>query len=250
MSQGSVPRRTRRARRAVTGAAVALGALALAAIDPLSASAAAATLTVAGEAKVAVEPDMALLSAGAVSNAATANEALAANSKAVSEVIGAIKAAGVEAKDIATANFTIQPQYAYGQQNTPPRLTGFEVRNTVRVTVRDLKVLGPLLDKMVQSGANQASGLTFTLSDPDKAEAEARAGAVKDAIAQAKGIAQVAGVKLARISSIDVSADRAGPILPGPMLMKAEAARMSVPVERGTVEVRARATLVYEIDPQ
>lgn len=237
-----------RPRRATAGAAVAFCALAFGALA-VATPAVAGGLTVVGEAKIAVEPDMALVSAGTVSSAKTADEALAANSKAVTEVIAAIKAAGVQPKDIATANFSIQPQYAY-QQSTPPRLTGFEARNTVRVTVRDLKMLGPLLDKMVQSGANQASGLTFTLSDPDKAEAEARIAAVKDAMAQAKSVAEAAGVKLTRISNIEVGADRSGPILPAPMMMKAEASRMPVPVEHGVVEVRARATLIYDIEAQ
>lgn len=238
-----------RAPRALMGAALALGAVAAMALAPSSAAAAPATLTVVGTAKVAVEPDMAVLSAGTVSSAKTADEALADNSKAVTAVIAAIKEAGVAAKDIATANFSIQPQYAYAQQSAP-RLTGFEVRNTVRVTVRDLSLLGGLLDKMVQSGANQASGLTFTLADPDKAEAEARAAAVKDAMAQAAGIAEAAGVKVTRITQMDVGADRSSPIMPAPMLMKAEAARVSVPVEGGMVEVRARASIVFEIEPK
>ncbi len=246
MPQGLAAGQKRRAPRSRTGAALMLAALAC--LAPAAAQAA-STITVVGDAKVAVEPDMALLSAGTLSTAKTADEALAANSKAVTDVIAAIKAAGVAPKDIATANFSIQPQYVYAQQSAP-KLTGFEVRNTVRVTVRDLKILGPLLDKMVQSGANQTSGLTFTLSNPDAAEAEARAAAVKDAIAQAKAVADAAGVRLTRIARIDVSTDRSGPIMPRPMLMKAEGARMAVPVEGGVVELGARASLVYEFEPQ
>lgn len=214
--------------------------------------AAAATLTVVGEARVTAAPDMAVLSTGTVTTAKTADDALAANSKAVTDVIAALKAQGLAATDIATSNFSIQPQYVYPQQGSrePPKLSGFEVRNGVRITVRDLAKLGPLLDKVVQSGANQASGLSFSLADPEKIEREARVAAVKDAMEQAKVIAEAAGLRLIRITSIQPDGASGVPVMPAPMLMKAEAARMPVPVEAGEVETRARVIVVYEAEPR
>lgn len=232
--------------RIVSGA---LCALALVAATPLPARAA-ATLTVVGEGRTASEPDMALISTGVVTSGKTAGEAVAANSKAATAVIAVIKEAGIAPKDVATANFSISPQYASGAQSGPPRVIGFEARNTVRVKVRDLSQLGALLDKMVQSGANQASGLTFTLADPDAAQEEARIAAVKDAMAQAKSLAKAAGVRIVRIASIDTRTDNFGPVMPSPMMMKADAARAAVPIEAGEVEVRARAVFVFEIEPQ
>lgn len=212
---------------------------------------AAATLTVVGEARVSAPPDMATLATGTVSSAKTADEALAANSKAVADVIAAIKATGIEARDIATSNFSVQPQYVYPQQSSrePPKLVGFEVRNSVRVTVRDLASLGPLLDKVIQSGANQASGLSFALAEPAKIERDARLAAVKDAMEQAKALAAAAGLRLTRITSIQPELQGGGPIMPAPMLMKADSARMAVPVEAGEIEVRARTVMVYEAEP-
>lgn len=212
----------------------------------------AATITVVGESRVSAVPDSAVLTTGVVSTGKTADEALGANSKAVSALIETIKAAGVEPRDIATSSFSLQPQYAtaQGSQRETPRLVGFEVRNSVRVTVRDLAALGPLLDKMVQAGANQASGLSFTLSNRGKLEQEARVGAVKDAMDQAAVVAGAAGLRLVRIVSITPEADGSGPIMPAPMFMKADAARMAVPVEAGEIEVRGRASIVYEAEPQ
>ncbi|MDQ0506641.1 SIMPL domain-containing protein [Xanthobacter agilis] len=211
-----------------------------------------ATITVAGEARVTAAPDSALVSTGVVTSAKTADEALGANSKAVAALIESIKAAGVAQTDIATANFFLQPQYAatQGSQKEAPRVVGFEVRNTVRITVRDLAALGPLLDKMVQAGANQASGLAFTLSNRAKLEQEARVAAVNDAMEQAKVVAGAAGLRLVRIVSITPDVDGSGPIMPTPMLMKADAARMAVPIEAGEVEVRGRATIVYDAEAQ
>lgn len=237
-------------RVAASAAAVFVAALAvtLAIAGP---AAAAATITVVGEAKRTAPPDMAVLTTGVVSTAKTADDALAANSKAVSEVIAALKAAGIAAADISTSSFSVQPQHSYPQppSREPPKLIGFEVRNSVRITVRELGKLGGLLDKVVQSGANQASGLSFSLADPNKLEGEARAASVKDAIEQAKGVAAAAGLRLTRIMSIQPEGQQGGPIMPAPMMMKAEAARMAVPVEAGEIEVRARTVLVYEAEP-
>lgn len=224
---------------------------AVAALAAMPVAAFAATLTVVGEARVSAVPDMAVLTTGAVSSAKTADEALAANSKAVAAVIETLKAAGIAPADIATQNFSVQPQYSYPAQGSrePPKLTGFEVRNAVRVTVRKLDALGALLDKVVQSGANQASSLSFSMSDPAKLQREAQLASVKDGLDQAKALAAAAGVRLTRINSIQPDG-MSLPVPPQPMMMmKADAARMAVPVEAGEIEIRARTALVYEVEP-
>lgn len=227
-------------------------AVALAVLSLSAPAAFAATITVVGQAKVTAEPDSALLTSGVVSQAKTAAEAVAANSKAVAALIETIKAAGIPARDIATASFSLQPQYAMPQPNSreAPKVAGFEVHNSVRVRIAKLDELGSLLDQMVQAGANQTSGLVFTLSKRDALEQEARVAAVKDGMAQAGVIASAAGLKLVRIVSITPESSNSGPIIRAPMMMKAEAARMAVPVEAGEMEVEARATIVYDAEPQ
>lgn len=207
-----------------------------------------ATLTVVGEGEAAAAPDMATFSTGVVASGKTAEEALAANSKTMGELIAALKALGIEDRDIATSNFSISPHYSQPSQNSreAPRLVGFEVRNTVSVKVRDLARLGPLLDRMVQAGANQAGGLRFGLADSSALEEQARIAAVKDAQAQAKTLAEAAGMRLLRVRRI--APERGGDMIaPAPMMMKAEA--RAVPIEAGEMAARARITLVYEVEP-
>lgn len=223
----------------------ALAGLGVLAAGPLWA----ATLTLSGQGSASARPDAAVITTGASSQAKTAGEALAANTKAVSEVIATLKAAGIDAKDIRTSGFSVQPQYSYpaAPSREQPRLIGFEVRNMVTVRVRDLSKLGALLDSVIQSGANEASGLSFIVSDPDKMQAEARAAAVKDAMAQAQQVAEAAGLRLTRIVSLEVRTD--GGMMPRPMMMKGQAAAAApVPVEAGENEISAHATLVYEAE--
>ncbi|WP_051357208.1 SIMPL domain-containing protein [Azorhizobium doebereinerae] len=227
----------------VAGLAVALPARA----DDL----ARATLSVVGQGRAAARPDLATLTTGVVVTAKTAEEALAANSKAMEQVIAAIKEAGVEPKDITTSGFSVQPQYSQPAQGSreAPKLSGYEVRNGVAVKVRDLVALGPLLDKVVQAGANQASGLSFHLADPSALQTQARTAAVKDAMAQAQQVADAAGVRLVRIRRIEPRGDSM-PYPPAPMMMKADARAMAVPVEVGETEARAQIAIVYEVEPR
>lgn len=208
-----------------------------------------ATITVSGEGKASAVPDMATLSSGVVSEGKTAREALDANSGAVAQLIEAIKAAGIEARDIATSGFSVQPQYAPPKKdsNEAPHIAGYQVSNNVTVRVRDLGTLGDLLDQMVTKGANQIGGIAFDISKPEALEDTARAAAVKDARHQAGIIAEASGVRLVRVISI---ASEGGP-RPMPRMMMASAMKAeAVPIEAGESEIRAGVTITYEIEPR
>ncbi|MGQ3673006.1 SIMPL domain-containing protein [Xanthobacter sp. TB0136] len=224
--------------------------LGVAAFAPVAAQA--ATVKVVGEATLSAVPDMASFSTGVVTTAKTAADAMQQNSKAVAAVIAAVKEAGIEARDISTNNFSVQPQYVYPRSgsNEKPRLTGFEVRNTVQVRVRDLSVLGGLLDKMVEAGANEASGLSFTIADRAKLMEDARVAAVENAVEQAKRIAEAAGLRLTRVLSVEPLSVQVPPMRPMVMMARAEAQSDAVPVEAGEIDVSAQAVLVYEAEPR
>jgi uncharacterized protein YggE len=208
-------------------------------------------LTVTGEGVSRAVPDMASFSSGVVSEAKTAREALDANTRAVAAMVAAIKDTGIEARDIATSGFSVQPRYAPPKKDSPdaPQINGYEVRNTVTVRVRDLARLGDLLDKVVTSGANQIGGISFDIAEPAKLEEAARVAAVKEARQQADAIAEAAGVRLVRVLSITSNGTSAPPmprLMAAPAMMKAEA----VPVEAGESEIRASVNVTYEIEPR
>jgi uncharacterized protein YggE len=235
--------------RAIIIAAVLLSASPLAAQD-VAPPARRSTLAVGGEGISTATPDIASFSTGVVSAAKTAREALDANTKAVTDVIAAIKAAGVEARDISTSGFSVQPQYVNVKRDgtEAPRIAGYEVRNTVTVRLRDLTKLGGLLDDVVTKGANQIGGISFDIAEPAKLEEQARVAAVKDARRQAEIMAEAGGVRLVRV--ISIAEEGAAPPMPRMMVAAQMSKRDSVPVEAGETEVRARVTIVYEIEPR
>ncbi|MFV1996027.1 MAG: SIMPL domain-containing protein, partial [Verrucomicrobiales bacterium] len=146
------------------------------------------TISVSGEGTVTAVPDIAFVSTGVVTEAATAGEALAANTEAMEAVMAALEGQGIEKRDIQTSNFSVQPQYERIQrapnhqgEQKPPSVIGYRVSNNVRVKARDLDRLGELLDVLVGAGSNQISGVSFAIDDPESLMAEAREAAIDNA---------------------------------------------------------------------
>jgi len=172
-------------------------------------------------------PDLATIRAGVVSQAPTAAAALADNAQRMQRVLAAVKRAGVEARDLATANVGLSPQYRY-TDGQPPAITGYQATNTISIRFRDVARAGGVLDALVAQGANQIDGPNLSIDKPEAALDEARTDAVRRARARADLYAAAAGLKVARVISIAEAGQDAGGPGPQPMFMaramKADAA--------------------------
>jgi uncharacterized protein YggE len=210
----------------------------------------ATTLNLSAYGEVKAAPDMATISLGVQSQAATASAAMSTNADRMSRVVAALKGAGIAARDIQTSGLNLSAQYAY-EENRPPRLTGYQASNTVTVGVHDLANLGPTIDAVVRAGVNQIHGVSFGLSDPGKAEDEARLVAVKALQARAQLYATATGHRIARL--VNLSEGGGNVVSPPPMPMQAYAMRAekaSTPVEAGELTVRVDITGLYELASQ
>jgi uncharacterized protein len=205
------------------------------------------TISVSGEGEVSGKPDQARLSAGVVTQAPTAAAALNANTTAMNRVFAALKTLGIPDNKIQTSNFSVQPQYPpYRPDAAEPRnIVGYQVSNQVSVTVDDLAKLGPALDALVRSGANQLGGVSFAIADPKPLAERARAAAVGDAAAKARTLAGAAGVALGPLLSIQEGTS----FRPGPVFaLRTEAAAPSpAPVAIGEASVTVNVTMTYAI---
>jgi uncharacterized protein YggE len=206
-------------------------------------------ITVSGQGESSAVPDQAELTAGVVTQGATAAEALAANSRAMTNVFDALKKAGIAEKSIQTSNFSVSPQYTpYKPDSTePPRIVGYQVSNNVTVKVSDLKKLGPDLDALVSSGANQVSGVSFSIADTKSLMEDARAKAVKDAMAHAETYAKAAGVDLGRVMSISEGGGQAPQPVFLAMAREAPMAAPPPPMAEGEQTIEADVTMMFEI---
>ena len=179
-----------------------------------------ALLSLAAEGQSRRTPDLALFNAGVVTQGRTAAEALAENSRRMDAVIAALRRAGIAERDIQTSAISLQPRYSdpereaqlrarqTGEPYVPPvqpqgpRIVGYEAQNSVQVRVRRLAEMGRIIDTLIEAGANQVNGPSFTMDEPRQALDEARAEAVAIARQRAEIYARAAGMRVGRILSI------------------------------------------------
>jgi hypothetical protein len=213
----------------------------------------AGTITIDGMGEVRAVPDMAVINSGVTTQGATAREALDANSAAMAELVATLKEAGIEARDIQTSGFSVNPNYVYSEErdangySLPPKINGYQVMNTVTVAVRDLPALGSILDKAVTVGANTINGVTFSVADPSEIYNEARRAALTDAREKAELYAAAADTSLDELLSISESQSFNQP-QPMPMYaVRAEAKDASVPVEAGELSFSINVTVQWEL---
>ncbi len=204
------------------------------------------SLTITSTGTVTAKPDQVAITVGVTSSAKTAKAALAANTASMQPVVTALKAAGIEARDIQTSNFNLQPTYEEFQNGKPPRLSGYQVSNTVDIRLRKVERLGDILDKVVGEGSNQINGIQFIVSKADELRDDARKAAVTNATRIAKTYAQAAGVELGRVLSIS---EPAGGDVPrqGRVMMAEDRAPKAAPIEAGEETLAATVTMTWAL---
>lgn len=167
-------------------------------------------ITVSGEGQISITPDTAIVSLGVTQSNPDLKTAQDAVNTAMDNIVTAIKAAGIPAKNIQTTGYNINANQDYKKPDHP--ITGYDVFAGISVTVQPLDKAGSIIDTAVQNGANQVGGISFTVQDPTAAAKQARAKAVDAARAKAQQLASLAGVTLGPI--ININETNGGPVVP------------------------------------
>ena len=191
-------------------------------------------------------PDVAIISAGGVTRAASARAALAQNAARMERVRAALKSAGIADRDIQTSNISLNPEYRY-VENQPPKLTGYTASNQLSVRFRDIAKSGDILDALVAEGSNQINGPNLTIDKPEEALDEARAKAVATGRARAELYARSLGMRVVRV--VSVSESGGGYPVPPPMpVMEARAqAGYATKIDPGEQKLSVTLGMVFEL---
>jgi uncharacterized protein len=201
-------------------------------------------ITVTGTGTAQTVPNEAQFSLGVTTKGSTAREALAANSARMERVIAALKSAGVSDKDIKTQDVSVGPGYDGEKGST----SGYAARNSVSVRVREFDRSSAVLDAASRAGANEVYGPSLTQSNREAYEAKALKSAFGNARKRAEALADAAGVKLGRVSSIAEGFSGG----PQPMWEAARTAKtdtaVGAPIEAGTEEIQASVTVTFAIE--
>ena len=200
-------------------------------------------VSVSATGSVAADPDMATISTGVIVEADTAKDALARNSTVMAKLIDGLKALAIAAKDIQTTAVNVEPRYVQAKDGRPTTISGYRVVNQVRLTVRDVKRLGEILDSAITLGANQVNGINFDVSNAETLKDEARKQAMVNAKRRAELYATAAGAQLGSVLTIseDVSSG------PRPMPLARAAMAGNVPIEAGTRTLTVEVHVTYAL---
>jgi uncharacterized protein YggE len=218
-----------------------LATVALAAAWASSAAAATPrTITVNGTGIVNTVPDQAQFTFGVSITGPTARAALTANAARMNRLIAAVKAKGVPASAIQTAQVSLTPN----TNENGTKILNFTASNSVTVTTKVIAQAGSIVDAAVAAGANTVSGPSLSPSNQAALQRGALAKAVADARGRALAIAQAAQVRLGPVLTVTESTSTPITFNAAP---KAAAAASSTPVEPGTVQVEEDVTVTYAI---
>ena len=203
-------------------------------------------LSVSAEATSQRVPDVATISTGVVTRGADSNAAMRENADQMAKVLAALKGAGIPERDIRTTGVNLNPQYQYAE-NQPPKITGYEARNTVSVKVRDLGKLGKIMDTLVAEGANELNGPSFEVDKPDEAYDEALRAALEKAQARAEMYAKALNLRVRRIVSIDETSGGFRPPVPMMRAMAMEAKGADTAISPGESSLGVSLNIVFEL---
>jgi uncharacterized protein YggE len=228
---------------AALAAPAAASAQAALQVQPISGT----RLDVSATGEVTRIPDVAVISTGVVTRAASATAAIQQNATRMERVRAALKRAGIEDRDIQTSSINLNPEYVYAERQ-PPRLTGYTASNQVSVRFRDIRKTGEILDVLVAEGANQINGPSLTIDKPEQALDEARLKAVANGRARAELYARALGMRVTRLLSVSESGGYAPPP-PMPMYARVEAmsADASTKIDPGEQKVQVSVAMSFEL---
>lgn len=229
---------------------LAVNVLAQTATQPPRESGYQETISVTGTGHATLTPDRFSFTSGVRTTAPTVEDAVNQNNTRVANVIAALKHAGATEQEIRTSNFSISPQQVY-EQGQPPRVTGYQVMNSITVTKKDVATAGKLLQVAIAAGVNETSSLNFEVSDLARGRDQGLRSAFDDAHAKAALLAQAAGRTLGRALVIT----EGGQAMPQPRPMQGRVMAMAapamvggeVPVESGTNELNYTVSVIFSL---
>lgn len=222
------------------------------------------SFSVSGDGTATAIPDVAAFSFQVITQGGKDIGSLQAkNTEAANKAIAFLKSEGVETEDIKTQYYNVDPRYetydcskmaaiepTRSAVSCPPSsIVGYTVSQSVGVKIRDFDKIGNIMSGIVESGANQVGSLSFTIDDPTKIQAEARAEAISKAREKAEEVAEAGGFKVGRLLGMQEGYDRYSAYKSSAGGYSLDSSYAPSPtIEPGSQEISVSVTMQYEID--
>ena len=214
-------------------------------------------ITTDGHGTVDAQPDEARVRLAVVTQAEDAKSASEENARKMDAVLAALDKLGIAPEDIVTSGYRVQPRYDWSGEDQ--RILGYQVQNSLEVKVRDIGMVGGVLDVALGSGANEIGGVTFTLSEDQ--QTAFRNKAIELAVSKAKtdaiSVADASGVRIVGPLEMSTTGSQLSPYRAYVDYERGYATDEALPlpkaaiapqIQPGDVTVSAHVTMVYEFE--
>lgn len=212
-------------------------------------------LTVSAEGTINVPPDKAVLSFAVETAGEKLSDVQMENQERVAKVLEECRRLNIPSEFIQTTSLNVIPEYPPAPrrptdgtlETSVPRIIGYRVVHQVNVEVRNLEVVGKVVDRVLQVGANRFSGIAWGLQNEQPTKLEVLKQASAQAQSKAEALAQALNLKLVRM--INVSEGGVSPSPPEGRYRMAMAMDSGgeATVSAGEISIRGSVLLVYEI---
>lgn len=209
-------------------------------------------VTVVGDSEAKIAPDTAVLTFSVVNQGTEAVAAQQENARRSEAVKKAVEALANETKvEVKTSNYSLSPEYSY--DSSVPKIKGYEVKNSVQVSISSMDRVGDFVDAATKAGANSVDGIQFVVGQASPAQGEALALAAKQAMAKAEAVAASMNGRIVRVvQSTEGGVDPAHVEASYLGLANASAnvamkSSVRTPIMSGPLDVRSQVVLVVDI---
>jgi hypothetical protein len=207
------------------------------------------TIFVGAEGKFETAPDTALIQFNISTQADNAKEAYDQAAKQAEAVRQILRANGIDPKAAELGFFSVNPQYDW--KNPKHKITGYQVRTTVSLKIKDFSKIGPITEQLADASVGDSQSLSYTLDSTDEAKSKAVADAYRRARASAQSLATASGRTLGELSYASVDTfENVRVVAPMPRRAMAMAAQAPAPTEEFSpqnVTVTAHVNAMFEL---
>ena len=202
------------------------------------------SVDVTGEGIVRVVPDQVTINVRVENNGKNAKELKQLNDRTVNDVLATIKRMGIDDKDVRTEYIRLDKNYDY---NT--KTYSFAANQAISIKVKDLSKYEPLMNALLESGINRIDGISFSSSNQDALESQARKKAVENAQIKAKEYAAVLNQSIGKSISISEFSQQSGPQpMYKVMAMESDMGGGQQTIAPGEIEIKMRVNVSFVLN--
>lgn len=168
------------------------------------------TIAISGEGKVIAKPDIAELNFGVITQNIDSAKAQTDNDAKMKVLVDFLKEQGIEAKDITTTTYNLEPQYNYNYcklgasdyRSCPPKITGYQLTQRVAVKIRDFSKINIIVGSLGSKGANDISQITFSVDGLSGYQLQAQVAAIEEVMKKKATLEKATGIRIGQVLSI------------------------------------------------